>query len=394
MASGAFKAFVYGYGYDLPDITAASLGLFLLLAILAVKHLASRLREVPRPWVEAATWLVVTVIVYSATAFYTPSNEYAYVKIALLWAVLLYYLCALSVHPGDLSRTLRLLLWATIAMCVGYFPIAEDLAMRQGGFAQTEALLSLYLVLGFLCGFCMIIVAFGYANLSKAWTIVLGILFFAALVGTGARGPLIALLVSAAIAWLMRLLQEPRSMGSRLMVMGIGSGVVALGLFLLMTVSSDPTGGIQFLLDRSASRLSAFADLSSSRSFGERFDHLAFIVERFQAAPQRLFAGFGIGSYGVTRYGIDAPAHPHNILMEVLYEGGLLSLLALGLFLWVACKGLMRNHGAAGLALWTYFVLNAMKSSSIVEQRIMIVAISLFLACVLSRGAKVHNETT
>ncbi|MCK4791199.1 MAG: hypothetical protein KAV87_46130, partial [Desulfobacteraceae bacterium] len=107
--------------------------------------------------------------------------------------------------------------------------------------------------------------------------------------------------------------------------------------------------------------------------------------------------GHGTGAYAVDRNGVDIPDWPHNIILELLYEQGLVGVLLLGLFLWLIFR---RWRQAANLSyfcepsiqveashlihlvglLFLFNLLQAMKSFDINGNRLVFFSAGLVLA--------------
>lgn len=69
----------------------------------------------------------------------------------------------------------------------------------------------------------------------------------------------------------------------------------------------------------------------TSASGGER---IAFYSAAIREIPQRPLLGIGVGGWSVYYYGTDARRYPHNLLLEVSVEEGMIGILALCIFLW------------------------------------------------------------
>jgi O-antigen ligase len=66
-------------------------------------------------------------------------------------------------------------------------------------------------------------------------------------------------------------------------------------------------------------------------SLQSRVPHFMFCLENFWSAP---LIGHGSGSFAVDLFYVDTPMWPHNILLEALYETGLVGFIAMSLFLY------------------------------------------------------------
>jgi O-antigen ligase len=134
----------------------------------------------------------------------------------------------------------------------------------------------------------------------------------------------------------------------------------------------------------------------------------AWTIER---VPERLFLGHGTGAWGFDYSGEDRREAPHNIIMELLYEQGLVGVLLISLFLWVifvrwrrASKlvyfngldmGTFQIVHITGL-LFSYTLLQAMGSYDINENRFMFFCAGTVVAafnCVRHRVEEIYEGT-
>ena len=139
------------------------------------------------------------------------------------------------------------------------------------------------------------------------WSIPLGLLTLVYLVATGSKGPLLALVLSLVI---IPLLMMKGVMGR------LSTSILLVGLFSVVTVV-----GIEFLPK-------GFIE----ERFTEKVQNLSLRMPAYQDVMKTLYesdavqalVGHGTGDYGYFALGRDERAYPHNVLLEVAYENGLI----------------------------------------------------------------------
>lgn len=116
-------------------------------------------------------------------------------------------------------------------------------------------------------------------------------------------------------------------------------------------------------------------------SAGSRLDYYQTAVELWQSAP---LTGHGYGSFAVLNRGVDARHYPHNILLEVLSELGLVGFILLASLLaypaLVVIRAGRRNvtaHTVLIAGLVVYMLVNAMVSGDIPSNRALFMLLGL-----------------
>jgi O-antigen ligase len=156
------------------------------------------------------------------------------------------------------------------------------------------------------------------------------------LVASAARGALVSFAAILPLALLVGPRQRQRGMTWVLILLGLCS----FGAFLFLR-GSDP--------DKYNAKVNELVALSQGRSTGGSADkRFTFYRDTAQAIPEHLLLGNGVGSWSVFFYGNDARAYPHNMLLEVSFEEGLLGLAALAAFLFAVGYAAYRTYQFCG----------------------------------------------
>ena len=109
--------------------------------------------------------------------------------------------------------------------------------------------------------------------------------------------------------------------------------------------------------------------LDTNRSVSVRVKHFKFSKKAITASAKHLVFGYGIGSYGIIKTGIDGRNFPHNIFLETWVELGLIGIIILSAILFF-CFNKLNNLNAGVYFALLFLLLNLMKSSSLVDMRI------------------------
>jgi O-antigen ligase len=176
------------------------------------------------------------------------------------------------------------------------------------------------------------------------------LLFF--LLVSGARGALLGV----GLAGLVPLLLGLRGARGRLEVsyaqlVALGAIAGALG-YVGYLVASDQ---ITQTLGRLTSALNEVQNPDLTGGFA-RVVYWPAALRFWAAAP---VVGQGIGSFSTLLYGLEVPGtHPHNFVLQILAELGIVGLLLFGLLLWRAGRGLSRARLRADPLLLTVVFFN------------------------------------
>jgi hypothetical protein len=132
-----------------------------------------------------------------------------------------------------------------------------------------------------------------------------------------------------------------------------------------------------------------------SASVAKRFDQIYYSLDRiFDNAVNFLF-GSGIGSFGVLYEGIDGRQYPHNVILEISFELGIIGVILFIILLLLYFKKL--RHNLNFVLIYLFLFLNSLKSYSLVDSRVMFGILSVLLVyyTLLKREgtAKAREET-
>ena len=116
-----------------------------------------------------------------------------------------------------------------------------------------------------------------------------------------------------------------------------------------------------------------------NKSVISRVIHYKFSYIQITKSVKSVALGYGIGSYGKMFNGKDGRGYPHNFLLEVWFELGLVGLLILAGFLYSFIRDI-RFFNYLLFGVFLFLAINAMKSSSLIDIRAMVgfLALAMF----------------
>ena len=152
--------------------------------------------------------------------------------------------------------------------------------------------------------------------------------------------------------------------------MTAGLGIFAGAFYYLMDRYA-------LLLERSVSRLLMLLDPQYSASITTRISQVSFSLDKIFENAGNFFFGLGVGSFGILFEGEDERLYPHNAILEIGFELGIVGVILFIILVFLYFKKLRFNLNF--LLIFVYLFLNSMKSYSLVDSRVMFGILSVLL---------------
>jgi O-antigen ligase len=328
----------------------------------------------------------------ASSVVWSESVDYGTYKAAYIGTICAWCLCAsgliISSSTTRLIRFFRLMFlfsgWVAIECLLFYFrnaqfgPMVDIHAMADEG-----AYIGLGRVVAtgaLICGTmwtCGIVPNWGLWN-SRTGTLVALLFFVISSAVTGARGPAVA--AALAIALVSILFSQGTSRIS------FAKGISRLGI--VGAIGTAALYGYKCLFGEIPLVVMRFLAFSSSSEYydasGEGYYRLQLFSKAFAAWLEHPVLGHGIGSFSNIWANVDERLFPHNLILELLCELGLVGLL---LFMAIPCAAYFVARGqfrsadvrlkALVIALAAYAFTNTMTSGDIPDNRVIFMTIGL-----------------
>jgi O-antigen ligase len=326
---------------------------------------------------------VLFCLYYSATIIWSPSSEYALFKIIRLLTVipLLFIVTALLATDSNgeqrIARMFKYIIGLSGLIAIITF-YARGFDHSVSGLIGVNYLLySRVLGAGVLAS-----VLFAVSSNTRRETLMyagVAATLVAAMLLTGGRGPLIAAAVASAGIVVFKHFQVGWSVGWRSAVAGVGISI--FGLVVLATIIGARTAerfvGLLTLQDESAST---------------RLDLYWIAIESWVSEP---LLGHGIGSYSIVGETGRHPYWPHNIVLEIGAEAGLVGVALFAIPLIVSLRQFVKYQhemspsGLLAIAFVGYMFINASLTGDVPGNRALFVAIPMLFVIDRSPQVKV-----
>ncbi|MBN1381614.1 MAG: O-antigen ligase family protein [Deltaproteobacteria bacterium] len=314
------------------------------------------------------------------TLMYSVSQHYSYQKSLLFLTNLISIIIPLFYKSFQIKKFLKLFALLTPILGVIFLMIFPSVIYKSTDEAQ--ALQSLYLSLPQLCGLCLLLLFLIHDLFPLAVHYLLIIINALVIILSGARGPLVFLILVFIFYFFIRGMVPSHHLSQNITIrkqinllrffkiLIISGAVVALTVLLVSYVPN-----MEKVFARSQDRMESLFDFATSgtgdASAEERILRLRYAFDRIAENFRATMVGYGLGSYGIMFEGIDERSYPHNIILEIWFETGLIGVLAfMPFFVFVvyASRHSISDNPIAWCSLFLF--LNFMKSGSLVDLRI------------------------
>jgi len=237
---------------------------------------------------------------------------------------------------------------------------------------------ALYLTISWLNGI-LALYYFFKSNQNPIIRWVLLIIAFVFLISAGGRGPLIFTILILGFYFLTQIFQILFTFKFNRLLLPVIFLITVTSSTIFIVSNSDITkyNPSLKLVDHTVKRLMGLVnEKGGGASAHNRVTNAIFSIKKIDQSP---FWGYGVGSYAYELKHRDYLDYPHNIFLEVWFELGYIPLL-LFLFLFYRVYSHIRSIECLWcLALYFYFLLNILKSSSLIDIRMMLGFYAIFI---------------
>lgn len=334
-------------------------------------------------------WLALGALVL-AGVLYAPNQSLALGKAVTYWVLVILSIFPAAMRVGARPRYVSQFLWTFFLM--GILTVVLGVAQLSG--SNRLMVLGMNTIQVGRAALLVPLIGIAYVLpqrrlLPSLVTIVMIPVAVVVAIASGSRGPLLALVVIA-VAGTARHLAIPRA--TRWRVLGAGVGIVLVSVVVIGIVGprlpalslARFTSLVEFVQGGSSGNSGSSGGDTSAAARVRLFQYAA------ELAAERPIIGAGTGGFEALSprvLGLGADAYPHNAVLQIASEYGLLGL---ALFLGVISIALARRlpgryTGRTVRILFVFALLNAMVSGDILTDRELLGLLLLVLTIEVSR---------
>ncbi len=385
LLSGQVKAFMQFFGLNLPvDFTLITGAL--LLGFTAYKLIRKNSFSTSNISFFGIGLLLLFYAWMIFSLFYTHSEQYSREKTIFFLLNIAAFSVPFFFNLFNIRLFARIFILSTIVLALGLLPFQYlDLLKNvtvPGAEGAYTAIGGLYLTLSEYLGLILVLIlTMREENVfSKRYDPVIVLFVLGLMVLLGARGPILFALVVYSFFRLSKITKIRFTIKTKSIVfLSSVFCLLSLSVFLMTRFPATDT-----LLRHSFYR---FYSLVGGAMDGGTADHsstvrLVLAQEAFQGIFKDLGSflfGYGTGSFGYITTGADIRLYPHNIILEIWFELGLVGLLVFLVWIvYILSKAPRQPNQYITYWLLFYLLLNLMQSSSLVDIRTEFAIFALF----------------
>jgi len=382
LISGTIKMILPLVGIDaLPDLTLMSAFAVTTIMIL---HMRETLYSISKEKVELIVLLTLFYLLMIFSLSYTSSQSSSLTKTINFGTMAMAFYFPLLVKSFNIEKFMHSVTSIIFIVSViflnfytSYLDRDETVILALGE-EKALQMTALYLTISWLNG--ILVLYYFFQKQNNAWMKWVPLLIaFAILISAGGRGPLIFTVLILGIYFIYQLLQSIFTFQLNRLTLPVLILIIIASATIFIVVNTNLTKGNPSLnlLNNTVERLVGLVNEDGGgASAHSRITNAKFSIEKINQNP---FWGYGVGSYGYEMTKIDYLDYPHNIFLEIWFELGYIPLLIFLFLLYKIYQHIDPKYCAWCMALFFYFLLNVLKSSSLIDIRMMLGFYAIFI---------------
>lgn len=380
--SGFIKSILFYYDVNLPiDLTVLSMLFVMLILIFNLNSITFFLSK-------NNFFIVLLFLIFSSfvfiSFFYSPSANYKIQKVIQFSTVFIAFLFPFFYNKFNWRQIIRFSIFLNVFINIWYFYVDINSVNLVYDSNQYIVYKRFYLGAASLSGLSFLLLLTTKVSFVKH-SFYFKVFFFLSLFLLRGRGPLIFSLLLLLLYFINSFLRQ--SSFSFYLLKNYLKIILFLGIVSIFFY--DKLG---YMFAKSMNRLLLITNgLSESKNMGESVNHrMVNINDSISLISDNIvnfIFGYGLGSYSLLTNGIDKKDYPHNIILEMWVEMGLISVICF-LFFYTSVFFKSLKSKTISVFIVSYIFLNLMKSNSFVDIRVFIFYISILLISINIKEAK------
>ncbi|MBN1253253.1 MAG: oligosaccharide repeat unit polymerase [Bacteroidales bacterium] len=377
------SVFIY-YNINILDLTLLT-SVFLSLDIIFLRLFNSQQKiYYSKAGIISITLFLLFYILCILSLITTPSKSYSFEKVFLMLLNVLSILYPIFNREINIEKFKKSIKYIIIPISIWFIFIYN---LRWGAFSylinieNMEKIRANYLVLSSWLGIYILMLSYKNDFLINKRIILVVFLIMLLL---GGRGPFLFALVILLFnknVYKSIVSNKISLKQARISILLISSMVIFFLLYFEKIITYLGHGFKRFLY---------LFDEGGGNSVVARTDLLDFsFYHIFHDSFFQFLIGHGIGSFNFFLSGEDSRYYPHNILVEAWFELGVIGFIVLGLFI---LTPFLKKKSAIPLSIIIFLILNALKTSSFVDIRILYGFFSIYFFSNNLVSSKQNNE--
>ncbi len=395
LLSGTLKAMLILLQiHGVPDLTLLSaFGVTLIL----INEMRRTLHSLEYKRFELIMLLTLFYLFMIFSLAYTSSPSASIIKTIYFGTMALAFYFPLLVREFKVEpfmKSITLLIFISTPIFLNFYTgylSGDEAVILSLGEDEARHMTALYLTISWLNGILVLYYFFQeQVPSSIRWSIML--IAFLFLISAGGRGPLLFTVLILGGYFLYQLAQSLISFKLNRLILPVIIIITTtvMIIFIVSNIKLEKIDPSLKLVDNTVERLMGLVnEKGGGASAHSRVVNAKFSIDKINHSA---FWGYGVGSYGYEKSKIDELDYPHNLFLEVWFELGYIPLLIFLLLFFRVYKNINPTQCSWCMALYFYFLLNVLKSSSLIDIRMMLGFYAIFVI-IEYKEEKVENKT-
>lgn len=333
-------------------------------------------------------WMAITL-------FYTTSEHYSFLKTMLFSTNILAFCIPIFIPNFSLQKGIKI--YTIYTICYSFIFLISNPETPEYNFLPNiiniTPLSGFYLEFGELIGLNVLLLLYSKNIIYKVTTI--SFLLYV-LILTAARGPMIFTFFTLFIYCLitikklihkkelnLRAINQLKLVNQKTIFIPIVSILIMAGSFAIPSIKAQASRTLYRY------EVAIKNDAVENKSVTLRKEFISSSIGMIFQNPERCIFGYGIGSYKFQTTGVDGRGYPHNILLEIWFELGVIGLLIFLFFIGHFISIVYKEPFI--ILIFIYIALNLLKSSSLTDLRLYMGIISILLFGLLYKKENSHG---
>ena len=364
LLSGTLKGILFMIEVQsIPDLTLVTS--IMLSIIIILNH--KKMKSISLEAYVSMLILIILFIFMIISITYTSSPNYSIKKTIYFSLILLSMLLPIAIKKFDINKFMLIFSFIIFSATLLYLKFLFEYINGTliTNLTQSEIILARGMYLGVSLSNGIICLYYFFNKSSNRYKFLFVCISFLFIILAGGRGSLIATFLIILFYLILRLFLNFKTLKLK---KNIFFSLIVFSIIILVLFFNNLD-----LINRTMLRLGM---LIGGDSASVRMEYLNFAFEKINDSP---IFGFGIGSFGIEYTGMDIQEHPHNVFIEIWFELGLLSILLFLFFNLIVLRSIIESKYYWCLALYVYLFFDMLKSSSLIDLRLMIGFFGIFL---------------
>ena len=384
--SGLIKSVFLFYDIRLPiDFTLLSALLLILSFVQELFRFNFKLK-LREKYLKVLFFLLIFYCWILISLFYTESKEYSFIKTIYFITNIIAFFFPLLIRKFEVKLFLKITVLISFIFVFWYFLVDIHASSYVYKSVKYSVYAASYLAVSLLLGLNILICATTDSPLFKnKWNdIFIAVISFVLMLLIRGRGPLIFVVITVA-AFLLYKFVILKKISFSLNKNKLIQSVLILTIIVITVIIVFKKYETQILsmADVTFRRLNLLLNGVENKDMGHsvdvRIDHIHNSVHLIFSSVYHFIFGYGIGSYGFLTTGIDIKDYPHNFILEIFVELGLIGLITFFMYFFINFFYYRKHNEFVSYFLLFFLFLNMMKSSSLVDIRIYFTFFAIFL---------------